>query len=308
MGKGARSRRKRQEADPAPREPQSVDTLTLDLFRIGSPKAFRRLIQRRPELLSAQMLDHCDRIARGDGFGELFASIGLLLREAAADPAAAWANYEVRRNAAAEQGRKASSLMREIDQGLAARKFDSVVCLADEAIPLASAAGLGLMVGELENHRGQALFQSAAPGRADRIERAIISLNRAVALSADADRRAGALMHLGLAMGERVEGDRADNLDAAVNSLTTAVDTLGESSPPWLWAIVRTNLAWALLRRERGDRVEDLRRAESLCEEAYRSPERDADDWAHTQLNLGEVRARLFELGQTTLEQVERTI
>jgi tetratricopeptide (TPR) repeat protein len=115
-------------------------------------------------------------------------------------------------------------------------------------------------------------------------------------------------MHLGLALGERVVGDRADNLDAAVDSLDSALGLLSESSPPWRWAIVRTNLAWSLLRRERGDRLADLQRAERLCEEAlvYRSLERDPGDWAHTQLNLGEVRTRLLELGVGELGAVEQ--
>ncbi len=116
-------------------------------------------------------------------------------------------------------------------------------------------------------------------------------------------------MDLGLALGERVVGDHADNLDGAVDALDSALGLLSDSSGPWRWAIVRTNLSWALLRRERGDRLADLQRAERLCEEAleYRSLERNPEDWAHTQLNLGEVRARLLGLGVGDLEAVEQT-
>jgi tetratricopeptide (TPR) repeat protein len=200
-------------------------------------------------------------------------------------------------------------LQHEIEQALDAREFDKVVRLTDEAITLAVAAGLGLAVAGLEDQRGQALFQSAGPNRADRIEEAIAGFQRALVALPEGDARAGVLMALGLALGERAVGDHADNVDAAVDALDSALSSLSESAPPSRWAIARTNLAWSLLRRERGDRLADLQRAERLCEEAlgYRSLERDPGDWAHTQLNLGEVRARLLELGVGDLGAVEQT-
>jgi CHAT domain-containing protein/tetratricopeptide (TPR) repeat protein len=309
MGKGARNRRKRRATLPADSDNLAAEAVVEELLQLETLPAFEELLRRRESLRDPSVLAWIDGVAQDPVFGALFASLGGLLRDARTNPSRAWAAYDTRRKQAVENSERVQTLQQKIQQALDARQFDEVIPLAGEAIPLAAAAGLGLAVGMLENHRGQALFQSAGPNRADRIEDAIASFRRAIELSADADARAGALMPLGLALGERVLGDRADNLDAAVDALNSALDSLSGSSPPWLWAIVRTNLAWSLLRRERGDRIADLQRAEGLCEDAlvYRTLEQDPGDWAHTQLNLGEVRARLLELGVGELGAVEQT-
>lgn len=309
MGKGARNRRKRRVSARKASTAPNIDLIIQELMQLKNLGEFLDLLRRRPALRDPSLLAWFDRVAQDPHFGASFASLGRLLRDARSNPACAWVAYDARRKRAAEGAERVERLQKEIQQRLDAREFDAVLPLVDEAIPLAGAVGLGLTVGGLENQRGQALFQSAGPNRADRIEESIASFHRAIELSGDADARAGAYMHLGLALGERVFGDHADNLDAAVDALDAALSLLSESSPPWLFAIIRTNLAWSLLRRERGDRITDLQRAEKLCLEAlvYRSLERDPTDWAHTQVNLGEIRARLLELGVGEREVVEQT-
>jgi CHAT domain-containing protein/tetratricopeptide (TPR) repeat protein len=309
MGKGDRNRRKRRASVPKVSKALQVDEIVQELMQLESLEAFEELLAHQPSLLDPQVLAWFDQVAQDPHYGPLFASLAQLLTDARGDPADAWTTFDARKREATVNLERAERLQQEVQQAIDAREFDRVVRLADQAIPLAAAAGLGLAVASLEDHRGQALFQSSAPDRAERIEEAIAGYHRALAALPDGDTRAGVLMDLGLALGERVVGDHAENLDGAVDALDSALGLLSEASGPWRWAIMRTNLAWALLRRERGDRLDDLQRAERLCEEAldYRSLERDPEDWAHTQLNLGEVRARLFEFGVGDLEAVERT-
>lgn len=272
MGKGARNRQKRRASVPKPSSGATADAIVQELLQLTSLREFMELRRRQPALRDPSLLAWFDRVAQDPHFGALFASLGRLLRDARSNPPRAWAAYDARRKRATQSAERVERLQQEIQQALDARKFDDVIPLVDEAIPLAGAAGLGLTVGSLENQRGQARFQSSGPNRADRIEESIAGFHRAIELSVDADARAGALMHLGLALGERVLGDHGDNLDAAVDALDAALRLLSESSPPWLFAIIRTNLAWSLLRRERGERLADLQRAEQLCQEGSGVP------------------------------------
>ncbi len=245
-----------------------VNEIVQQLMQLESLEAFEDLLHRQRSLLDPPVLAWFDQVAQDPHYGPLFASLAQLLRDARSDTADAWTAYDARKQEAKVDLEQAERLQQEIQQALDGREFDRVVGLADEAIPFAAAAGLGLAVASLEDHRGQALFQSSAPNRAERIEEALAGFHRALGALPDGDARAGVLMNLGIALGERVGGDHADNLDAAVDALDSALSLLSESSGPWRWAIVRTNLAWALLRRERGDRLSDLQRADRLCEEA----------------------------------------
>ena len=96
-------------------------------------------------------------------------------------------------------------------------------------------------------------------------------------------------MHQGIAFVERLRGDPAQNIEQAISLMRAGLAELDGSEDLHLRTTLQTNLATALLRRERGDRAENLREGIELCERAleYRSPERDGNDWAYTQLNLG---------------------
>jgi CHAT domain-containing protein/tetratricopeptide (TPR) repeat protein len=286
-----------------------VQTVVAEILELKSVDAFRDLLRRDPTLKSRRTLEWLGRVAQDPYFGSAFASVRQLLQEAAVDDEAAWSAYDARRARANQEGEEAQRLEELARAALDQGQFDQALSFIDEALPLAISAGLGLTVSGMEEIKGQALFRSQHPERAQRVEASIDCFNRALPLAPDSNRRAGVLMHLGLALGERVLGDHADNLEASVEAIQAALAELTDSSPPALWAIVRTNLAWALLRRERGDPSADLLRAERLCLEAleYRSPQVDPVDWAHTQLNLGEIRARLLPIGLGRLEQVEET-
>ena len=106
-------------------------------------------------------------------------------------------------------------------------------------------------------------------------------------------------MHRGLAYGERVKGDPSENIDRAIASLRDGLAQLDGSDDGELRAMMQTNLAVALIRSRR-DRLTDARAAVRLCREAltYRSPERDADNWAYTQINLAYALQILVEMDE----------
>ena len=107
-----------------------------------------------------------------------------------------------------------------------------------------------------------------------------------------------AARHLGLVHAERVRGDRAENLALSAELLRAALAEAPAGEDPELHALIRTNLAMALMRGELGERRAVLREAVELCGSAleYRSLERDAVNWAYSQLNLGEAVEALAAL------------
>jgi len=198
--------------------------------------------------------------------------------------------------------------MSEIAAAAERREFDDVIALTESAIPKANEAGLGLLACELHGQRGLAFLQRTSVNRAQDLEAAIEAHEAAIALAVTGEQTANLLMHLALVYADRVRGDRAENLERAVGLLRAALDELDPPRTPELEAMMRTNLAVALMRRERGDRVANLREAAQLCRAAleYRSAERDAGDWAHSQLNLGEALEALAALGEADVAHAGR--
>jgi hypothetical protein len=100
-----------------------------------------------------------------------------------------------------------------------------------------------------------------------------------------------------------------DTRGAARDAAVLPRRALARASPPQdprLVAMLRTNLALALMASDDGS--ESLREARELCYRAldYRSPERDAEDWAYTIINLGAIVERLHNSGEGDLREAER--
>jgi tetratricopeptide (TPR) repeat protein len=114
-------------------------------------------------------------------------------------------------------------------------------------------------------------------------------------------------MNLALAMGQRTDGDPADNAEAAINALRKAIEILPPEASPDLWTTIQVNLASSLLRRERGDKLENLTEARELCLEVlkYRSLDRDPNEWAYVQLNLAPTLEQLATLGEVDRSEAE---
>ncbi|MGP0101912.1 MAG: CHAT domain-containing protein [Solirubrobacteraceae bacterium] len=116
-------------------------------------------------------------------------------------------------------------------------------------------------------------------------------------------RWSGRALNVAVAIGSQVGVDRRGAARAAGELLRRA---LSRTEDARLIAMLRTNLALALMQSEDGPIV--LREARELCYGAldYRAPDLDADDWAYTAINLGAVLERLHHVGEGELSEAER--
>ena len=303
MGKGARNRANRRANQQSPNggalTPEALD----GLLELRSASDLTALLSRRPGLLADAVLEQLREMARAEGYGATFDQLAALLAGAREDHLVAWQHFKRARDRVDALAAELEQDFLAIEHATEARRDDDVIRLARAAIPKANAAGAGLAASELHAIVGKALLRSAKAHRAEDLEEAITSFDAALALTVDPEQAANHLMHLGLVYAERIRDDRADNLGRAIDLLRAAFDQLGPDTAPETWAIMRTNLAVALQRTERGNRVEVLEEAEGLCREAleYRSPAVDAVDWAHTQLNLGEILEELAAIGRRNI-------
>jgi tetratricopeptide (TPR) repeat protein len=303
MGKGARNRAKRAKEVGYTAAREAAREAIGELLLVESFEEYVGLLEKHPELGVPEAADELDEASNAPGYGPLFARARLLLDGArSGDLAAAW---EAHRKAAEEAQRLVDAvepLQAEADAAMEAGDYARILEIVDEALPIAVQTGFGLGVCLLLDQRGVALLNSAGPNRADELEGAIEAFRAALEVSVSGAQAAGVLMHLGLAFGERIHGDRADNIETALAALDDALAEL-DGSPDQddeLRAMILTNLSVFLGRSEREDRVGVAREAVDLCREALciRSPERDADDWAYSQLNLGQALRDLSGLGE----------
>src|SRR5688500_9225210 len=122
----------------------------------------------------------------------------MLFRDAPIDPDGAWSTF---RQAMADAEAAGSDLEREMVEINAAserRHYDRVIELVDEAIPKASAAGLGSAVAFLLERRALALLNRPSASRDEDIEAAIADFQEALAMSIPGEQQANVLMHSSL--------------------------------------------------------------------------------------------------------------
>lgn len=308
MGKRSRNRKKQENAAVRASGVTGSEDLVEQLLGVRDVAGFVALVESRPELLGEIVAAHLDDLQGTPGIGPTFCPHCLLVREAREDPARAWHAFELRIAELEERWTELDSQVELVAAALEARRPDDAITLAQEALPKAIAAGHGYAIGILRCQGAKALLQTRTGDRAQNIEESIAGFNEAVPVTFDPEHAADLLMHLGIAYGQRIRGDRAENLETAMVALREGLEGLEESSAPETWAILRHNLAELLLRRERGDRAANLRQAAELCHLAlaYRSPERGGYDWAHTQVTLGAVLEELSILGEVDMAEAER--
>lgn len=300
VSKGKRNRRKRQK-DAAAGKGKPVDPPDAmdEIHATESADEFEALLDRRPGILSAETQSWFADIARMEGFEASVGPLATLIGEARSDPRGAWDRYQESMDRAEKAGEGLKDEMDLIDASVVAGDHNDVIARVDVAMPKAYAAGLGVAVGLMHSQRATAYIYRSDGDRAENIEAAITDYAAAARLVVAEDQRAEVQMHAGIAFLERVYGDRAENIEQAIALLRDARATLTSASPPELHAIVETNLATALLRRERGSGPDSLAEAVELCRSAlqYRSPERNARDWGYSQVNLGHALEKLAALG-----------
>ncbi|MGB2874755.1 MAG: CHAT domain-containing protein [Gaiellaceae bacterium] len=266
-----------------------------ELFALRSAADFRALRAVRPELAGPLVKNQLRELAAAPGYGVGFARLLSLLDATDADVDVVWAKYERGLKEATAAGEELATEESAVREALDRGDVERVLELTESAIPRAAAAGLGAGVSMLHELRGLALLRRQSAERSADVETAIEELERARVLAPPGPALGSVLMHLAFAYSDRLRGDLADNAEAAVELLRLAVVEVAGGDVPDLAAMVDTNLAFGLMRRVRGERIDNLREAVDACERAlsHRSLERDAVDWAYSQLNLGDALDQL---------------
>jgi CHAT domain-containing protein len=291
----------------------AVDTASDRMERIGeattaaTAAAFRAIIADHPELLEAETLELLAQEYAADADVRL--DLGRrLLEEARADPEAAWTAHHKRLQQLGEQLTKTAG---EWERRLEAAHNDPdlLVNEADAALEYAAEVSAD------EEFVAMAL-QARAHGRlrsdqgllAERVAAAVADYDAVLQLTAnDHPGRAHRLLNAAVATGQQVTGDPRAHFRRARDLLEEGLELVDEHAEPELAAMMRTNLAQALVRLARDDLVV-LRRARALCDKAleYRSPDRNAEDWAYTMINLGTALEGLAAAGEVDRGQARR--
>ena len=313
MGKGARNRAKRrEEAERGPRPPMIDNGLTEELleelFGLEDAAALSALLARHPELQRGRAAKELEALAGANEYAVGFRQLRDLIQDFRTSPDAAWTRFDEARARTARLSDELAASTDEIDSAAEAGDFDRVLALIDPALDLAREAGLFLPAVILLLQRGSALLLRPTGDRAENIEASISAFEEGLNLAPPGAMSADLLMQIGLAYSERIRGDRRENLVRSIELLRLALDELEPDAPAETRAMMRTNLAMALMRSEDDDRVAVLQEAADLCEAALqdRSPEENADNWAYSQLNLGEIHEDLAGLGEGDLADARR--
>jgi len=304
MGKAARNRARRREQAARDAQREAVRDAVVEVMQLDSVEAFTNMLARRPDLLGETAIEELRSLSEIPGYGPLVAIARQLLDGARDDPRTAWEEFARSRELSNAAGQDLAAFKEQIDLAQAAGELPRALELIDDALPVAREIGFGLALCELLAHRGSLLCQLNSARRAEEIDEALEAFEGALTVAVPGEQAARILMHRGLAYSERVNGDPGENGDRAIVSVRDGLAQLAESGDDGLRAMMQTNLAVALVRRGR-DRTANAREAVDLCRQAlsYRSPERDPDDWAYSQINLGYGLLTLFEEGEGHAEE-----
>lgn len=305
MGKAKRNRGLRAKQATDERERIAVREAVGEILGLETYQAFVTMLAEREELLEDVAIDELAKVARSPGYGPLIARALHLLQEARTDPLAAWRKFEAEREAAESAGHVLESLQVQIDEAEEQGEITTGLKVIDQALPLAQEIGYGLAVCTLLDRRGLLLCRLNTDRREEEIEQALFSFEAALEVAVPGEQAARVLMHRGLAYSERVHGDPDESAERALQSMRDAMTQLDGSEDLELCAAMKTNLAVTLIRIA-GKQPSSAREAAALCREAleFRSPERNADNWAYSQINLGYALQTLVAHQEADVEEV----
>jgi CHAT domain-containing protein len=113
---------------------------------------------------------------------------------------------------------------------------------------------------------------------------------------------------LGNFYGERVRGDRAENLEKAIACHENSLQVWTYENFPESWALTQNNLANTYGQRIKGERAKNIEQAIQHCRNALkiRTYESFPEYWADTQINLG--NAYLYRILSDRAENLEQAI
>lgn len=295
-----------EETDESSSDGIAYGTLLDDLIGLKSEEDFRSLIEQKPEVLGPEMREFLERLAEHQGRGISLRRQLRLVSEAVVTPDLAWRSYSRKLARDTEIGAELGPLMDQANEALAEGRPADAIAIAEPAIKKAKEAEMGLLVAVFEAQRAEGLLVLGHGDRGANIEEAIAGFRRALNGTVEATETARILMRLAIAFAEQIGGDPADNADLAIEALRDALSYLDDDSPLELRDDIRTNLANALERRERGDRAQNLREGIDLCRAVlgHRSPGTDGAQWGRTQLNLAVLLGDLEHYDELREEEV----
>jgi hypothetical protein len=299
MGKGKRIREQReQSADPD----QAIELL----LEAETQEQFLALIENYPVVLGDVMRRRLAEMAAAPP-GLVFKRWERLIAAARHDPIAAWEKHALDLTRDNEISREVGREVEKIQEAERLHEPARVIELAEPAAAKALEAELSPAVAILEAMRAHAFLNRPDENRQDNIDKAIAGFGRALTFTIIPEEAARLHMHLGIAMAERTREDPSDNLEAALNAQLQALEILPPDGSPDLRSTIQTNIATTLLRRQRGEKIANLREALALCEEVlrYRSIDRDPNEWAVAQLNYAPTLQQLANLGQGDRAEAE---
>jgi tetratricopeptide (TPR) repeat protein len=281
-------------------------TLLDDLIGLESEEDSRSLIEQKPGVLGPEMREFLERLAEHEGRGISLGRHLRLVSEAVVAPERAWGSYSRKLARDNEIGAELGPLMDQANEALAEGRPADAITIAEPAIEKAKEAEMGLLVAAFEAQRAEGLLVLADGDRGANIEEAIAGFRRALSGTVEATEAARILMRLAIAFAEQIGSDPADNADLAIGALRDALSYLDDDSPLGLRDDIRTNLANALERRERGDRTQNLREGVDLCRAVlnHRGPGADGAQWGRTQLNLAVLLGALENYHEVRGEEV----
>jgi CHAT domain-containing protein/tetratricopeptide (TPR) repeat protein len=284
-------------------------TLVGSALATSNVEAFRDMLSAHPVLLAQDTLQLLDDQYAHDQDERI--QLGrLMLREAKDDPEQAW---HVNRKRVAQMGGNLVSRAEEWiarvddargDPDLLIEAATGALRYADEAWADDDFRSFALGA-RADGHR-----ETVSGRRDEHLAAALADYQAVLVLTPDGDdRRPGRMQNVAVAIGEQVDGDERANARIAEKFLREALELVSEDERPELVAMLRTNLALALMRSVRVADTGPLQEARTLCEAAlqYRSPERDIEDWAYTVINLGAVIERLAGAGEASLDDARAT-
>jgi len=303
MGKAARNRLKRQA------EEQRAPPVELigELLSITSVSDLHDLFGRYPTLELGRLNDELHLLATMAAFQAALAPVLELISSVRNEPDQAWAEYQRWRGEVERLEPELGAVQAQVREALAHGDFDAVLSLARPAADRARSIGLIYTAHSLYSDLGKALLQRSSEDRAADMEQAIDAIETALALGVP-NEVSSTLANLALVYVERVHGDIERNVDRAQDLLRQAL-TVGFGNDRESRARTQTNLAMALIRGGSGGRGDELQEAVGLCRDAlrYRTPARDAVNWAYSTMNLGHALELLDELdGQISEEAISR--
>jgi tetratricopeptide (TPR) repeat protein len=304
IGKAARNRARRQSQATQEQQREAARDAAGEILQLEDLATFTGLLARRPELLGDTAIEELRRVAQSPGYGPLIARALHLLEGARSDPKRAWDAFVRLREHSDTAGRDLEERAGKIDRAWTAGELPLALELIEQSLPVAREIGYGLSVCDLLIKRGMVLVAMNTEQRAAEIDAALKAFEEALEVAVPGEQAARILMLRGLAYSERVNGDPAENADRAIVSVRDGLTQLEGSENRELRAMMQTNLAVAMI-RSRHDRAAAGRAAANLCRQAltYRSPERDADDWAYSQINLGYALQILADEGEGEAEE-----